>query len=66
MKIFLTEVNYYDQVFAGPNIVAEDIESATRVAAENGLILVGELESIVVEKSGEYDFQTRSTGETVH
>jgi len=66
MKIFLTEVEYYGKTYAGPNIVAEDIESATLVAENNGLVLVGELETIVVEKSGEYNYQTSSTEETLH
>jgi len=66
MKIFLTEVDYYGKIFAGPNIVAEDMESATLVAENNGLVLVGELETIVVEKSGEYNYQTSSTEETLH
>jgi|TARA_B100000073_G_C23586390_1_gene514433 hypothetical protein len=66
MKIFLTEVDYYGKVFAGPNIVADNIESATKVAENNGLTLVGELETIVVTESGEYNYQTSSSGETLH
>ena len=66
MKIFLTEIDYYGKVFAGPNIVADNIESATKVAENNGLTLVGELETIVVTESGEYNYQTSSSGETLH
>ena len=66
MKIFLTEVDYYGKVFAGPNIVADNIESATKVAENNGLTLVGELETIVVTESGESNYQTSSSGETLH
>ena len=66
MKIFLTEVDYYGKVFAGPNIVAENMEVADKVAEENGLTLVGELETIVVQKSGSYDYQPSSTGEILH
>ena len=66
MKIFLTEVDYYGKSFAGPNIVADNIESATKVAENNGLTLVGELETIVVTESGEYNYQTSSSGDTLH
>jgi hypothetical protein len=46
MKIFLTEFDAYGTTFAGPNIIAETFEKADEAAAKNGLIVVGELDSI--------------------
>ena len=42
------------------------MEVADKVAEANGLTLVGELETIVVQKSGSCDYQTSSTGEILH
>ena len=49
MKIFLTEFDAYGATFAGPNIIAETFEKADEAAAKNGLIVVGELDSIYVD-----------------
>jgi len=49
MKIFLTEFDVYGATFAGPNIIAETFEKADEAAAKNGLIIVGELDSIYVD-----------------
>ena len=51
MKIFLTEFDAYGTTFAGPNIIAETFEKADEAAAKNGLIVVGELDSIYVDES---------------
>ena len=51
MKIFLTEFDAYGTTFAGPNIIAETFEKADEAAAKNGLIIVGELDSIYVDES---------------
>jgi len=49
MKIFLTEFDAYGTTFTGPNIIAETFEKADEAAAKNGLIVVGELDSIYVD-----------------
>ena len=49
MKIFLTEIEAYGTTFAGPNIVASSYEKAEQAAAQNHLVVVGELDSIYVD-----------------
>mgnify|MGYP003628485948 FL=1 len=49
MKIFLTEMEAYGTTFAGPNIVASSYEKAELAAAQNHLVVVGELDSIYVD-----------------
>jgi Flp pilus assembly secretin CpaC len=49
MKIFLTEIEAYGTTFAGPNIVASSYEKAEIAAAQNHLVVVGELDSIYVD-----------------
>ena len=49
MKIFLTEMEAYGTTFAGPNIVASSYEKAEIAAAQNHLVVVGELDSIYVD-----------------
>ena len=49
MKIFLTEIEAYGTTFAGPNIVASSYEKAELAAAQNPLVVVGELDSIYVD-----------------
>ena len=49
MKIFLTEIEAYGTTFAGPNIVASTFEKAELAAAQNHLVVVGELDSIYVD-----------------
>ena len=48
MKIYLTEMEVYGKVFAGPNIVAPSFEKAEQAAEQSGLIVVGELDTLVV------------------
>ena len=50
MKIFLTEFIAPDnKLYNGPNIIAQDLHIAERAAFENGLEVVGELESLYVQ-----------------
>jgi hypothetical protein len=49
MKIFLTEIEAYGTTFAGPNIIATSYEKAEIAAAQNHLVVVGELDSIYVD-----------------
>jgi hypothetical protein len=51
MKIFLTEINAYGTTFAGPNIIASTIEKAEQAATQNGLVVVGVLDSIYIDDS---------------
>jgi hypothetical protein len=51
MKIFLTEINAYGTTFAGPNIIAKTIERAEQAATQNGLVVVGVLDSIYIDDS---------------
>ena len=51
MKIFLTEITAYGTTFAGPNIVAPTFETAEIAAAQNNLVVVGELDSIYIDES---------------
>ena len=49
MKIFLTEFIAPDnKLYSGPNIVAQDLRTAELAAFENGLEVVGELDSLYV------------------
>lgn len=48
MKIYLTEMEIYGKVFAGPNIVASSFEKADEAASQSGLTVIGELDSLVV------------------
>ena len=48
MNIFLTEIDAYGSKFSGPNIIASTIERAEEAATQNGLIVVGELDSIYI------------------
>ena len=48
MKIYLTEIEVYGKVIAGPNIVAPSFEKAEQAAKQSGLIVVGELDTLVV------------------
>jgi hypothetical protein len=58
MKIFLTEIEAYGTTFTGPNIVASSFEVAELAAAQNNLIVVGELDSIYVDKDSEKHLNT--------
>lgn len=66
MKIFLTEVTMRGRTYAGPNIIAEDIDLAAEAAEQNGLILVGELDTIVVDERGNSHYTELSLDETIH
>jgi Flp pilus assembly secretin CpaC len=56
MKIFLTEMEAYGTTFAGPNIVASSYEKAEIAAAQNHLVVVGELDSIYVDDELEKEY----------
>lgn len=66
MKVFLTELIMYGKTFAGPNIVAENMDTAIEAAEQNGLELVGELDTIVVDNSGNSYHTELSFNETLH
>ena len=51
MMIFLTEIDAYGTKFSGPNIIASTIERAEEAATQNGLIVVGQLDSIYIDDS---------------
>ncbi len=51
MKIFLTEIDAYGTTFAGPNIIASTVERAEQTAIQNGLVVVGVLDSIYIDDS---------------
>tara|TARA_R110000851_G_scaffold37242_1_gene96344 strand:- start:213 stop:419 length:207 start_codon:yes stop_codon:yes gene_type:complete len=51
MKIFLTEIEAYGTTFAGPNIIASTVERAEQAATHNGLVVVGQLDSIYIDDS---------------
>ena len=46
MKIFLTEYQVDDKIYAGFNIFAESLEEAEYIADMHGLTLVGEVKHI--------------------
>ena len=50
MKIFLTEIEEKGKKYAGPNIVAENLQEAEEAAEANGLTLLGEFVEIVTEE----------------
>jgi len=56
MKIFLTEMEAYGTTFTGPNIVASSYEKAEIAAAKNGLVVIGELDSIYVDDELEKEY----------
>ena len=49
MKIFLTEYQEEDTIYAGLNIFAESFEEAESIANIHGLIIVGEITEIVYQ-----------------
>ena len=49
MKIYLTEMEEHGQKYAGPNILAENLQEAEIAAEANGLTLLGEFVEIVTE-----------------
>jgi hypothetical protein len=58
MKIFLTEIEAYGTTFAGPNIVASSYEKAELAAAQNHLVVVGELDSIYINDNDDEHINT--------
>ena len=54
MKIYLTELEIYGNVYTGPNIIAATLEQAEVAANKNGLVVVGEIENIVVNDDISY------------
>ena len=58
MKIWLTEFTHDDEVYDGPRIHAQTQEDAEQVAEELGVIFVGELSDIYVNK--------KQTTHTIH
>jgi len=69
MKIFLTEIKAYGTTFTGPNIVASTYEQAELAAAQNHLVVVGELDSIYVDDKLEQEYLNtipKENDRTVH
>ena len=58
MKIFLTEIEAYGTTFAGPNIIASTFEKAELAAAQNHLVVVGELDSIYINDDDDEHLNT--------
>jgi|TARA_R100000541_G_scaffold17288_1_gene27102 hypothetical protein len=58
MKIFLTEIEAYGTTFAGPNIIASTFEKAELAAAQNHLVVVGELDSIYINDDDDEHINT--------
>ena len=54
------------KTFAGPNIIAETFALAEEAAEQNGLVLVGELDSIVVDDVGNSSYTNIPINETIH
>lgn len=54
------------KTFAGPNIIAETFALAEEAAEQNGLVLVGELDSIVVDDVGNSSYTNIPIDETIH
>ena len=52
--------------FAGPNIIAENMDTAIEAAEQNGLELVGELDTIIVDNFGNSHYTELSLNETLH
>ncbi|MDB9705206.1 hypothetical protein OAA77_00890 [Gammaproteobacteria bacterium] len=50
MKIWLTEFTHDDEIFDGPRIHAHTQEDAEQVAEELGVVFVGELVDIYVNR----------------
>ena len=51
MKIFLTEFTVEDTSHSGPNIIANSWEEAEQVALDEGITVVGVLDSYYVPSS---------------
>ena len=68
MKIFLTEIEAYGTTFEGPNIIAPTYEKAEQAAAQNNLVVVGELDSLYVDDELESHINTipKESDRTIH
>jgi len=66
MKIFLTEIEAYGTTFAGPNIIAKNIEDAEEAAKNNGIHVIGELDSIYIDKKAEQHMNILETERIIH
>jgi hypothetical protein len=63
VKIFLTEIDAYGTTFAGPNIIASTVERAEQAATQNGLVVVGQLDSIYIDDSDSEHMNMLTTNE---
>ena len=67
MKIYLTELEIYGNVYTGPNIIAANLEQAEVASNKNGLVVVGELENIVVNDDVSYPTKVETENKrTIH
>ena len=66
MKIFLTEIEAYGTTFAGPNIIAKSIEEAEEAAKNNGMNVIGELDSIYIDNEAAQHMNVLQTERTIH
>ena len=66
MKIFLTEIEAYGTIFAGPNIIAENIEEAEEAAKNNGINVIGELDSIYIDDDNNEHMNVLDEDTVVH
>ena len=67
MKIYLTELEIYGNVYTGPNINAANLEQSEVAANKNGLVVVGELENIVVNDDVSYPTKVETENKrTIH
>ena len=66
MKIFLTEIEAYGTTFAGPNIIAKSIEEAEEAAKNNGMSVIGELDSIYIDNENTQHMNVLESERTIH
>ena len=66
MKIFLTEIEAYGAIFAGPNIIAKSIEEAEEAAKNNGMSVIGELDSIYIDNEDTQHMNVLESERTIH
>ena len=66
MKIFLTEYEEQGKVYAGPSIVAKNLEAAQVAAEINNLTVVGEFSEIYVNEGLMHFYKDSLTTKTIH
>ena len=66
MKIFLTEIEKEGRRYAGPNIVAKNLEAAQVAAEINNLTVVGEFSEIYVDEGLMHFYKDSLTTKTIH